>query len=45
MLLSLGMTAWGKRKQNRAEAEEEAAMLRLQQEDAAGRAGSHATKT
>jgi len=45
MLLSLGMTAWGKRRQNKAEAEEEAAMLRLQQEEAANRAGRHATKS
>lgn len=45
MLLSLGMTAWGKRKQNRAEAAEEAAMLRLQQEAAAARAGSSTLKS
>ena len=34
MLASLGMTAWGKRKQAKQEAEEEAAMVRLQQEQA-----------
>lgn len=35
MLLSLAMTAWGKRKQARAEAEEEAAMERLHREEMA----------
>ncbi|CAA0088667.1 Uncharacterised protein [Starkeya nomas] len=44
MFASLAMTAWGKRKQNKAEAEEEAAMLRLQQEDAARGAHSTASK-
>jgi putative tricarboxylic transport membrane protein len=34
MLASLGMTAWGKRKQARAEAEEEAAMEKLAREQA-----------
>lgn len=36
MLLSLAMTAWGKRKQAKAEAEELAAMERLNQQDLAG---------
>jgi putative tricarboxylic transport membrane protein len=35
MLLSLLMTAWGKRKQARAEAAEEAAIARLHQEEMA----------
>jgi len=37
MLISLFMTAWGKRKQAKQEAEEEAAMEALHQQELAGR--------